>query len=87
MSDGKTFIERLVDKEVEADDIKHYIEKWHEAVKEKQVEEQIAFQIYDYLGMTLEEYKRWVEEPILTDKSGKQVLNEIAEIRRQEKKQ
>lgn len=83
MAGDAPFLAQLVAGVVEASDIHDFIDDWHEEASQSD-ELADSFQLYDYLGMTVEEYKRWIEEPIKTDKSPEQVLNEIAEERRQE---
>ncbi|WMX57434.1 hypothetical protein [Peribacillus sp. R9-11] len=52
-----TFMDACVQGEALLEDIDEYIEEWHESETEEE--------IYDFLGMTLEEYGIWVENDFM----------------------
>jgi hypothetical protein len=62
-----TFLERYLNGEAAADDIDVYVDRWHsESGKQP---------IYDFLGLTRDEYALWLRHP--------EVLPQIAKARRQ----
>lgn len=50
-----TFIEACWNGEAYADDIDAWIERWHKSPNEKP--------LHEFLGMTFEQYGRWVNNP------------------------
>jgi hypothetical protein len=55
------FMERLVAGDVYADDIDDWVDNWH--LIEKSVPAQVCQPLHEFLGMTTEEYARWVTNP------------------------
>ena len=55
MSSEPTFLELLLRGKVAADEIDDFIDRWHEAPAGQELPE--------YLGMTEQEYARWVRRP------------------------
>lgn len=49
------FIEKCVNDTAQPDEIDHYIDQWHTG--------NIDTPIHIYLGMSLEEYRAWIETP------------------------
>jgi hypothetical protein len=49
------FVEKCLTREAVYDDIDDFIDQWHQAPQGKSV--------YDFLGMTRQEYALWVAEP------------------------
>lgn len=47
-----------------ADIMETSISAWHRATKPQEGAQQDARELHEYLGMTLEEYGRWVENPV-----------------------
>jgi hypothetical protein len=66
----KTFVEVYLDGEASLDDIDNYIHNWHNTYKGDN-------ELHEFLGLTLEEYARWVENPYC--------LKGLLEIRRLKK--
>ena len=62
----KTFLERYMNGEVLAEDIDDFVDAWHQNSGEKE--------IFEYLGMTRDEYSIWLRDP--------DVLPHIARARR-----
>jgi len=54
-SDAGTFVDLCLAGKVQPADIDDFVEAWHEGASRKDV--------WDFLGLTREEYGRWVEEP------------------------
>lgn len=52
----KTFVEMLKSGECATNDIDTYIDKWHNEYNGKK-------KLYEYLGMTKQQYDRWMVEP------------------------
>ncbi len=65
----KTFVEAYLDGEASLDDIDIYIEKWHKSYEDNE--------LHEFLGLTLEEYACWFENP--------DCLKGLLEIRRLKK--
>jgi hypothetical protein len=57
MSEVGTFMDLAVDGQVMADEIDHYVEVWHDSNSDCEV--------FEFLGMTFEEYSLWVMNPEL----------------------
>lgn len=55
MSEITTFIEKCLNGDVLCDDIDDYIDIWHESDSEDE--------LFEFLGMTREEYALWVKDP------------------------
>ena len=53
---NKTFMTLYVEGKISEKDIDNYIELWHNMKNDR-------IMIYDYLGMTEEEYAQWVRDP------------------------
>ncbi len=65
----KTFVEIYFDGKASLDDIDIYIENWHKSYEDNE--------LHEFLGLTLEEYACWVENP--------DCLKGLLEIRRLKK--
>lgn len=65
-SGSSAFLEMYLAGKLSADDIDDYIDEWHRDPRGKQ--------IFEYLGMTRDEYSSWVRDP--------EILPEIAAARR-----
>jgi hypothetical protein len=57
MSEVATFMDLAVDGRVMADEIDNYVEAWHDSNRDCEV--------FEFLGMTFEEYSLWVMDPEL----------------------
>ena len=55
MSKPTTFVQLCLDGEADLDDIHDYLEAWHDSSS--------TGEVWDYLGLTKEEYFAWTEEP------------------------
>jgi DNA-directed RNA polymerase specialized sigma subunit len=62
----QTFMEQYINGEVLAEDIDDFIDAWHRNPENKE--------IFEYLGMTMEEYSIWLRDP--------DVLPHVARARR-----
>lgn len=51
----KTFIEKCLDNTAHAMQIDDYVAEWHRSDS--------AESLHEYLGMTFNEYMRWIQEP------------------------
>lgn len=54
--ENPTFVGLYLRDQVSAEQIVDFIDRWHEAAEDD-------VPIYQYLGMSREEYGRWVEDP------------------------
>ena len=57
MSEVGTFMDLAIDGRVMADEIDEFVEAWHGSDSQDEV--------FDFLGMTFEEYSLWVMDPSL----------------------
>ena len=58
MSD-MTFVEKCLSGSARPEEIEDYVDFWHTGGDNRE--------LYQYLGLTLEEYSRWVENPSTLD--------------------
>jgi hypothetical protein len=66
-----TFMERLAVGDCYADEIDDWVDNWH--LTENSVPARVRQPLHEFLGMTIEEYGRWVADP--------DVLEELARRR------
>lgn len=62
------FIQLYIENKVNENDIDEYINEWHNSLNQES--------IYDFLGMTLDEYARWLYNPNILIKIKEERLNE-----------
>ena len=57
---GRTFLNDVLAGDVLPEDIETYAEAWHDAPDGSPIAQ---LELHDYLGLTWDEYRLWVEEP------------------------
>lgn len=80
---GLTYMDLLVQGKVQPEEIDDFIDRWHEASEGSGAAEQA---LNDYLGMTWQEYRLWVERPealqfiVSAHKAGRSLVAELQEL-------
>lgn len=59
MSNARSFMQMALRGDVMSDEVGDFVEKWHNSPS--------GIEIYEYLGMTWEEYSLWVSNPDYID--------------------
>jgi hypothetical protein len=73
---SSTFIDLCVEGQVLPEEINDYVDEWHESDSDES--------IYDYLGMSQQEYRLWVHDPdilpfIITARTQNRSIDDVVE--------
>jgi hypothetical protein len=73
---SSTFIDLCVEGQVLPEEIDDYVDEWHESDSDES--------IYDYLGMSQQEYRLWVHDPdilpfIITARTQNRSIDDVVE--------